>query len=832
MTQNKKQLYDKLQQGIIMGEQLEDNEWIYQDEVDFQAVVSTSDGLLAFLKFLAHEEQLNYLLFSMEATQYKEYAIPVLLRKYKQFVQELEDSMIKFPPTIPDSTIIYPGLDKPPNERTIFIALYQKYVDQSANFPIKISLNLTNEATTLCRRECNVYHTNKYENSNATDYQNAPNILSTMKTKHTEITESETAGFKVAVNDVKTMIEALDGILDDVISTLQKSFAKYQQTEEFSVWFAHLKPHDLDTITREFRHRQLVNDSIIKRENKIQCKRWTCDNCTLRNREIYVDNRIRIPNSICVCCGDNQNELNVDMPSQSSHLSVHKMNYSAKHDTIDSIDSFTTEFKEEELHEIIAPSDAHVGGNNAYASVEVQLDKNVVKEWKQILEIVQNKECDGLNINSCPQIQKIHFVMKCYHHYLGKVCKCAEEKSNQNPNSQRVEYNIVSMSELVNNLEGLNLRQLLDMYQHIDGNRETVHFVTDIFEYFKATLGKCDVCGQYKDFNAENRTTAEETEANEVDDGKNGIGDLDNNGKRETDEERITLFHLEKWHSFLFHANVKHKKNIIVEDDSKEVKEQESSRTVLNIIVEDDSKEVKEHESSGTVLNIFVDSDQTEELYYEYGFGKHIEYHKFAPHFSCMIDELFCNEMHTISESVWNDILAKTLLFLEMESIQQNYRSNDHENAKQYGIEEGELIGVDNVIAILLFCNFDDLQRKFSQTWRKIEENDTDASIIDRHCKNFYWTGRALYVAINFYGQRMDPNQVVWHGVSSKMLFDNFAAYFDCPTSTTTQKSIAQAFSDNGNGIILKLKSKHNNNCAWMLDVSVFSDYTDECERL
>ena len=78
----------------------------------------------------------------------------------------------------------------------------------------------------------------------------------------------------------------------------------------------------------------------------------------------------------------------------------------------------------------------------------------------------------------------------------------------------------------------------------------------------------------------------------------------------------------------------------------------------------------------------------------------------------------------------------------------------------------------------------------------------------------------------------MNKNSVVWHGLSSKMLFGRFATYFDCPTSTTTQKNVAQTFSGGGSGIILKLKSFYNQNCAFHLDVSLFSDFTDECERL
>ena len=90
---------------------------------------------------------------------------------------------------------------------------------------------------------------------------------------------------------------------------------------------------------------------------------------------------------------------------------------------------------------------------------------------------------------------------------------------------------------------------------------------------------------------------------------------------------------------------------------------------------------------------------------------------------------------------------------------------------------------------------------------------------------------RALFVAIHYYGERMTPKTVVWHGVSRKMKFESFAAYFECPTSTSTSKSVAQGFSG-PDGMILKLKSKFKSSCSIMLDVSLFSNYPDECERL
>lgn len=90
---------------------------------------------------------------------------------------------------------------------------------------------------------------------------------------------------------------------------------------------------------------------------------------------------------------------------------------------------------------------------------------------------------------------------------------------------------------------------------------------------------------------------------------------------------------------------------------------------------------------------------------------------------------------------------------------------------------------------------------------------------------------RALFVAIHFYGERMTPETVVWHGVSRKMKFESFATFFECPTSTSTDRIIARGFSGSS-GVILRLKSKFKKSCSVMLNVSVFSNYPEECERL
>ena len=85
---------------------------------------------------------------------------------------------------------------------------------------------------------------------------------------------------------------------------------------------------------------------------------------------------------------------------------------------------------------------------------------------------------------------------------------------------------------------------------------------------------------------------------------------------------------------------------------------------------------------------------------------------------------------------------------------------------------------------------------------------------------------RNLYVAVDFYGRPMDTNDTVWRGVSEKMFFTGFSAYFDCPTSTTTEMSVAAAtFAGHGRGIVLELASRQTDSPCRALDVTRFSRY-------
>jgi len=76
----------------------------------------------------------------------------------------------------------------------------------------------------------------------------------------------------------------------------------------------------------------------------------------------------------------------------------------------------------------------------------------------------------------------------------------------------------------------------------------------------------------------------------------------------------------------------------------------------------------------------------------------------------------------------------------------------------------------------------------------------------------------------------MNEDQYFYHGLSRRLLFRSVIAAFNCPTSTTSKKSVAYQFST-GSGIIVQL-SRSNAFDYHYLDASYLSDYPHEEEQL
>lgn len=327
----------------------------------------------------------------------------------------------------------------------------------------------------------------------------------------------------------------------------------------------------------------------------------------------------------------------------------------------------------------------------------VNLDQRIVDEWNDLTQDIdanpQENECDGgLIIDSCPMIQKLFFVMKYYQIFKGKQVVGMEDGA---------EYSIDSMTDLVEGLRDLSLIVLVDIFEHVS----TVHRDQSTFRHFTEGIGHCDdgaACDSLRRHSR--RTVMTQSRAQRANDTKNAV-------------EEHTLSFLDKWHSFLFHSK---------------------SEITLSTPDSMDERMIGK-------MNSISQSRETSK-YVDYRFGVWIDYTVNSPFFKSMRDEMTGNEICKMTQNQWQSTLMKAVTHLDSGKIKAK-RYTAKQTEPKYGVTQiGQVMGIENVMAILIYCNFTDLQRHFTETFWRISNVETEEMIIERHCRNYYWLGR-----YNFY---------------------------------------------------------------------------------
>eukprot|EP01084_Bolivina_argentea_P096732 173890_1 len=124
---------------------------------------------------------------------------------------------------------------------------------------------------------------------------------------------------------------------------------------------------------------------------------------------------------------------------------------------------------------------------------------------------------------------------------------------------------------------------------------------------------------------------------------------------------------------------------------------------------------------------------------------------------------------------------------------------------REYNIIRNEPIGIRHILAIIIYTDMTAFCTSFRATYRRIETETEEFEVVERH-KQMYFYARSLYEAVEFFGRYMNKKLTVYHGLNKVMNFEQFTAHFNQPVSTTTDKIVAQKFSQNV-GIILVLRS-------------------------
>eukprot|EP01084_Bolivina_argentea_P268224 455519_1 len=153
-----------------------------------------------------------------------------------------------------------------------------------------------------------------------------------------------------------------------------------------------------------------------------------------------------------------------------------------------------------------------------------------------------------------------------------------------------------------------------------------------------------------------------------------------------------------------------------------------------------------------------------------------------------------------------------------------------------YKIFEGSPVRIEHLLSMMLYCNFTILQQKCSETYRKINQYETDASLKQRHSNYANW-GRLLRELVDAYGWYTDGSEArmhLYHGLNTTYEFTSLHAIIKGPFSATRDIQVAKQFCDNKGMVITMVYDVYmwipRSNCQPKMDCQWLSDFAYEKE--
>eukprot|EP01083_Nonionella_stella_P092461 258869_1 len=222
-------------------------------------------------------------------------------------------------------------------------------------------------------------------------------------------------------------------------------------------------------------------------------------------------------------------------------------------------------------------------------------------------------------------------------------------------------------------------------------------------------------------------------------------------------------------------------------------------------------------------------------------------------------EELLNNNIATISNEQWMNTFEHAQALRDTQwckrSVFANWNPHWEVDAtvrfEESGIENGSPCQVHHLCAILFYTNYDFLQGRFTETYRKLDASETDEALKSRH-SNFANWGRYIREMVEIFGRRLSGSyydtqtekwkpysdigikkvyQTFYHGIDAEMLFVATIGRLCSPTSTTIAINVALNFT-RSSGLCLTLKRYSYDSHLRYFDCSWCSDYKNEEEML
>ena len=179
--------------------------------------------------------------------------------------------------------------------------------------------------------------------------------------------------------------------------------------------------------------------------------------------------------------------------------------------------------------------------------------------------------------------------------------------------------------------------------------------------------------------------------------------------------------------------------------------------------------------------------------------GVYMDYCSLTPLHHNLYQELPRNTVYRLAHHQFQSHLAAAREF--MKSNSRFLQSTACKTDRRHGIAKGDKVAVQHVLVLLFYCNQTKLCTKFRSSYMKQNCEDTDESVIEKHCQNFYWFGRILTEFISFFGTSATKNDPIYTGLGQQFMFHHLSACFEVPTSTTRVQSVTGRFTKTFNAL-------------------------------
>eukprot|EP01084_Bolivina_argentea_P282172 482959_1 len=186
--------------------------------------------------------------------------------------------------------------------------------------------------------------------------------------------------------------------------------------------------------------------------------------------------------------------------------------------------------------------------------------------------------------------------------------------------------------------------------------------------------------------------------------------------------------------------------------------------------------------------------------------------------YSSLKQELLHNAICIISKTQWSNTLHKATENLQSDCCKKS-KPTEHSFSKLYdpGINIFSL-QYEHLISVILYCGFDLLSTRFSETFRKLKTTESDQALMHRH-QNFAYLGRFLRESVYWFGET--ALNTYYHGCTEILQFEQTVVRFYSPFSTSTDYAVALNFASAA-GMMLHLESNYIDwgnsgfSCCWL----------------